>query len=126
GAPSRARGGRRDSGEPLPSDRGEGGARRGIRPGGHPGPPRGVGVSALDPSRTVRELKELRARTDDERGAQRLAWTDGWTQAREWFAGLLDGLPVTREVDEAGNVWVTLPGTSSAALLIGGHLDSVP
>ena len=82
-------------------------------------------VSSLDPARTVRELKELRARTGDEHGAQRLAWTDGWAEARRWFAGLLDGLPVTREVDEAGNVWVTLPGASTDAVLIGGHLDSV-
>jgi N-carbamoyl-L-amino-acid hydrolase len=83
-------------------------------------------MSALDPARTVAELRELRALTGDEHGAQRLAWTEGWAEARRWFAELLDGLPVTREVDEAGNVWVTLPGASPTAVLMGGHLDSVP
>ena len=83
-------------------------------------------AGSLDPARTVRELKELRALTGDEHGAQRLAWTEPWAEARRWFAGLLDGLPVTREVDEAGNVWITLAGARDDALLIGGHLDSVP
>ena len=83
-------------------------------------------MSMLDPARTVAELKELRALTGDEHGAQRLAWTEGWAVARRWFAERLDGLPVTREVDEAGNVWVTLPGASPTSVLMGGHLDSVP
>ena len=30
------------------------------------------------------------------------------------------------EVDEAGNQWFTLAGESERALLIGGHIDSVP
>jgi N-carbamoyl-L-amino-acid hydrolase len=32
----------------------------------------------------------------------------------------------TEEIDEAGNQWFTLPGASDRALLIGGHMDSVP
>lgn len=83
-------------------------------------------TGALDPARTVAELRDLRARTGDEHGAQRLAWTEGWAEARRWFAERLEGLPVTREVDEAGNVWVTLAGASPTAVLMGGHLDSVP
>ena len=83
-------------------------------------------MSPLDPARTVAELRELRALTGDEHGAQRLAWTEGWATARRWFAERLAGLPVTREVDEAGNVWVTLPGASPTTVVIGGHLDSVP
>ena len=39
----------------------------------------------LDPKRTVAELKELRALTGDENGAQRVAWTDTWLKARDWF-----------------------------------------
>jgi beta-ureidopropionase / N-carbamoyl-L-amino-acid hydrolase len=81
---------------------------------------------ALDPKRTVAELKELRALTGDENGAQRVAWTDTWLKAREWFAEKLMGLPVEHHYDTAGNNWVTLPGKSEKALLIGGHLDSVP
>src|SRR5437016_7863043 len=80
----------------------------------------------VDPKRTVAELKELRALTGDEQGSQRVAWTDTWLKAREWFASKLNGLPVEHHYDAAGNNWVTLPGESPKALLIGGHLDSVP
>lgn len=81
---------------------------------------------ALDPSRTVAELRELQALTGDENGAQRVAWTDTWRTAKEWLEGKLAGLPVEKEVDEAGNEWYTLRGRSERALLIGGHIDSVP
>jgi hydantoinase/carbamoylase family amidase len=79
----------------------------------------------LDPSRTVRDLRELHRLTGDEAGAQRLCWTPAWLRAREWLAARLADLPVETEIDEAGNQWATLPGRSSRALLIGGHLDSV-
>src|SRR5580765_274249 len=81
---------------------------------------------SLNPKRTVAELKELRALTGDENGAQRVAWTDTWLKARKWFASKLTGLAVEHHYDAAGNNWVTLPGKSEKALLIGGHLDSVP
>jgi hydantoinase/carbamoylase family amidase len=87
-------------------------------------------MSHLDPKRMVAELKELRSLTGDENGAQRVAWTDMWLKSREWYAGKLSGLPVDHHVehhlDAAGNRWVTLRGESDHALLIGGHLDSVP
>src|SRR5262245_41791905 len=79
-----------------------------------------------DPRRTVADLKELRALTEDENGAQRVAWTDTWLKARDWFNRKLTGLPVEVHDDAAGNRWVTLVGESEKALLIGGHLDSVP
>jgi N-carbamoyl-L-amino-acid hydrolase len=81
---------------------------------------------ALDPSRTVEELRELRELTGNEEGEQRVAWTETWEQAREWLRGKLSGLPVEHEIDEAGNQWFTLRGRSARALLIGGHMDSVP
>jgi beta-ureidopropionase / N-carbamoyl-L-amino-acid hydrolase len=81
---------------------------------------------SLNPKRAVAELKELRALTSDENGAQRVAWTDTWLKAREWFASKVKELPVEHHYDAAGNNWVTLPGASEKALLIGGHLDSVP
>lgn len=80
----------------------------------------------VDPKRTILELNELRALTGDENGAQRVAWTDTWLRAREWFATKLSGLPVEQHLDAAGNNWVTLPGESENALIIGSHLDSVP
>jgi N-carbamoyl-L-amino-acid hydrolase len=81
---------------------------------------------ALQPSRTVAELRELRELTGNEDGAQRVAWTDTWQKARAWLREKLEGLPLEHEIDEAGNQWFTLRGASERALLIGGHLDSVP
>jgi hydantoinase/carbamoylase family amidase len=81
---------------------------------------------SLDPKRTIQELQELRALTADENGAQRVAWTDTWLKARSWFESKLDGLPVERHLDSAGNSWVTLLGLSEKSLLLGSHLDSVP
>src|SRR5207247_82759 len=80
----------------------------------------------LDPGRTVAELRELQELTGDENGAQRVAWTDTWQRAREWLGGKLDGTGAEETVDAAGNQWFTLPGESERALLIGGHIDSVP
>jgi beta-ureidopropionase / N-carbamoyl-L-amino-acid hydrolase len=81
---------------------------------------------ALDPGRTVAELRELRELTADENGAQRVAWTDTWVQAKAWLSTKLAAIGAEEEVDEAGNQWFTLPGDSKQALLIGGHIDSVP
>jgi hydantoinase/carbamoylase family amidase len=81
---------------------------------------------ALDPSRTVAELKELRELTGNEDGAQRVAWTDTWVQAQDWMASKLEGSGAEMEFDEARNQWWTLRGSSDRELLIGGHLDSVP
>jgi N-carbamoyl-L-amino-acid hydrolase len=80
----------------------------------------------LNPQRTIAELKELRALTGDENGAQRVAWTETWLKAREWMRGKLAELPVDVRRDEAGNVWATLKGQSEKEMLIGGHIDSVP
>ena len=80
----------------------------------------------LDPGRTVAELRELQELTGDENGAQRVAWTDTWQRAREWLGGKLDGTGAEEKVDAAGNQWFTLRGDSERALLIGGHIDSVP
>jgi N-carbamoyl-L-amino-acid hydrolase len=80
----------------------------------------------LDPRRTVAELEELRELTGDENGAQRVAWTDTWETAREWLRGKVAETGATEQIDEAGNQWFTLAGASDRALLIGGHIDSVP
>jgi hydantoinase/carbamoylase family amidase len=80
----------------------------------------------LNPQRTIGELKELRALTGDENGAQRVAFTPMWAKAREWVRTKLAEIPAEVKTDEAGNVWATLQGESTRALLIGGHIDSVP
>src|SRR5579859_2587559 len=82
--------------------------------------------SPLQPQRTVGELKELRALTGDSNGAQRVCWTETWARARAWMREKLADLPVEVTVDQAGNQWATLRGASERAMLIGGHIDSVP
>ena len=74
---------------------------------------------ALDPARTVAELRELQELTGDENGAQRVAWTDTWEQAREWLRGKLAWLELEEEIDAAGNQWFTLQGASPRAVLLG-------
>jgi N-carbamoyl-L-amino-acid hydrolase len=80
----------------------------------------------LDPRRTVAELRELQQLTGDENGAQRVAWTDTWERAREWLRGKVGGTGAEETVDASGNQWFTLRGASERAVLIGGHIDSVP
>ncbi|MFZ1054773.1 MAG: Zn-dependent hydrolase [Opitutaceae bacterium] len=80
----------------------------------------------VDPRRTIAELKELRNLTSDENGAQRVAFTRTWLRTRAWLKSKLEALPVETHVDEAGNLWSTLAGRSERALVIGGHMDSVP
>jgi N-carbamoyl-L-amino-acid hydrolase len=81
---------------------------------------------ALDPKRTVAELKELRELTGDENGAQRVAWTETWERARGWLRGLVADTGADESIDAAGNQWFTLRGASDRSVLIGGHIDSVP
>jgi beta-ureidopropionase / N-carbamoyl-L-amino-acid hydrolase len=80
----------------------------------------------LDPGRTVAELEELRALTGDEQGAQRVAWTSTWETARAWLRDRVRPTGAVETIDAAGNQWFTLRGLSDRALLIGGHMDSVP
>jgi N-carbamoyl-L-amino-acid hydrolase len=81
---------------------------------------------ALDPSRTVAELRELQELTGDDHGAQRVAWTDTWERARDWLRGKVSETGAEETVDAAGNQWFTLRGESDRAVLLGGHIDSVP
>jgi N-carbamoyl-L-amino-acid hydrolase len=81
---------------------------------------------SLSPDRTVAELRELQELTGDENGAQRVAWTETWERGRAWLREKVAATGAEHEVDEAGNQWFTLPGDSERALLLGGHMDSVP
>jgi hydantoinase/carbamoylase family amidase len=80
----------------------------------------------FQPSRTVSELRELQKLTGDENGAHRVAWTNTWERAREWLRGKVAETGAEETIDAAGNQWFTLPGASDRAVLIGGHIDSVP
>ena len=96
-----------------------------------------------DPARVVADLLELRALTSQPvdgipqtvggrpwdgppLGSARLAWTEPWVRAREWFASTFEGIPVEITTDPAGNLWVTLPGARPERIVLGSHLDSVP
>ncbi|MBL8919166.1 MAG: Zn-dependent hydrolase [Myxococcaceae bacterium] len=81
-----------------------------------------------DSSRVIADLKELRALTSDEQGgAQRVAWGPVWRKTRDWFQQKLKTeLGLGTERDGAGNLWATIPGAKKDSLVIGSHLDSVP
>lgn len=80
----------------------------------------------IDAQGAIGLLKELRALSADENGAQRLAWNPTWLKARAWFQGKLRALPIEHHLDAAGNSWATLRGASETTLILGSHLDSVP
>ncbi len=81
----------------------------------------------VDSRRAVEELKELASLTGGPDGARRVAWTDEWVKARDWLTSKLSEIEnIEVETDEAGNLWATLRGASEKAVLLGGHIDSVP
>jgi hydantoinase/carbamoylase family amidase len=81
---------------------------------------------ALQPRRTVEELRELQELTGDDNGAQRIAWTETWERAREWLRQKVAATGAEDVIDAAGNQWFTLRGESDRPVLLGGHIDSVP
>ncbi len=85
-------------------------------------------AEGVDARRAVEELKELAELTGGPDGARRVAWTETWREARDWFRGKLEEIEGITEIetDEAGNVWATAPGDSEKAVILGGHIDSVP
>ncbi len=85
-------------------------------------------AEGVDARRAVAELKELAELTGGPEGARRVAWTDEWTKARDWLRGKLEEVEGITEIetDEAGNIWATAPGDSDRAIVLGGHIDSVP
>lgn len=80
----------------------------------------------VDSRRAVEERKELDELTGGPKGAQRVAWTDEWATTRSWLHEKLDEIGCEVETDEAGNLWVTALGDSEEAVLLRGHMDSVP
>ncbi len=71
---------------------------------------------------------ELEAQTKDGDGVTRPAWSEADQRAATLVADTAHALDLEAEYDNAGNVYVTLPGQdrSAPSLLTGSHLDSVP
>jgi len=81
---------------------------------------------AIDPGRVVADLRELRQRTGDADGAQRLCWTETWREARAFLGELLAEIGLEPDRDPAGNLWAVIDGERDPALALGSHVDSVP
>ncbi|HWV84533.1 MAG TPA: hydantoinase/carbamoylase family amidase [Capillimicrobium sp.] len=82
----------------------------------------------VDVDAVLADLRDLAARTGGPGGARRVAWTEGWLEARRWLIGRLEALPVEVDRDEAGNLWARMAGAVSddGFVIVGSHLDAVP
>jgi hydantoinase/carbamoylase family amidase len=85
-----------------------------------------VSESAFDASRVIADLRALADLTGGPAGARRLCWTDEWVKARGFLRERLAELPVSVDVDEAGNLWAVLEGERPERVVVGSHVDSVP
>ena len=85
-----------------------------------------MAAADVDPARALADLRALRDLTEDERGAQRVAWTATWAKARDWLRERLAELPLEVDTDEAGNLWAVLRGARAETVVLGSHIDSVP
>ena len=97
--------------------------------GRHAARPRGLTAAGqIDADRVIADLRELARRTSDDAGAQRVAWTQTWHDARAFLGELLEEIGATSDTDEAGNLWAGWLGSdpSAPAVVVGSHLDSVP
>jgi hydantoinase/carbamoylase family amidase len=81
---------------------------------------------AARPERAIADLRALADLTGGPGGARRLCWTPEWDSARGFLRERLGELPVTVDVDEAGNLWARLEGARPETVVIGSHIDSVP
>jgi hydantoinase/carbamoylase family amidase len=81
---------------------------------------------AVQPDRAVADLRALAELTGGPDGARRVCWTPDWEKARGFLRERLGELPVTVDVDEAGNLWARLEGARPETVVIGSHVDSVP
>jgi N-carbamoyl-L-amino-acid hydrolase len=81
-------------------------------------------TGSMNAARVIAELRELDARS----GGRRVAWTDTWAAERDRvFETAVSEVPGAQlDRDEAGNIWMTLPGERRGRVIAGSHLDCVP
>jgi N-carbamoyl-L-amino-acid hydrolase len=79
-----------------------------------------------DAARVIADLRALADLTGGPGGARRVVWTDEWVAARAFLRERLAELPVSVDVDEAGNLWAVLEGDRPERVVVGSHVDSVP
>ena len=81
----------------------------------------------LDPTRVIADLDELAGRSGGRfAGADRLAWTNRWRDARGWLRAKLDEIGLSGREDAAGNLWASLEGERDGFVIVGSHIDAVP
>jgi N-carbamoyl-L-amino-acid hydrolase len=81
----------------------------------------------LDAARVIADLDELAAQSGGRfSGADRLAWTERWQDARQWLRGKLDEIGLETSEDAAGNLWASIEGERDGFVIVGSHIDAVP
>jgi N-carbamoyl-L-amino-acid hydrolase len=81
----------------------------------------------LDPAAVIADLDELADQSGGRfAGADRLAWTPAWLDARAWLRSKLQAIGLEPQADAAGNLWAAIPGASDDFLIVGSHIDAVP
>ncbi len=78
------------------------------------GPGRGVTELRLDPQAVIADLDELADQSGGRfAGANRLAWTPQWMEARAWSRSKLEEIGLEPTLDQAGNMWAPSTATTS-------------
>jgi N-carbamoyl-L-amino-acid hydrolase len=78
----------------------------------------------MDAARVIKQLRAL----DERSGGRRVAWSETWAAERERLcrevSSELPGAEIDR--DQAGNIWMRLPGELPGTVVAGSHVDCVP
>jgi hydantoinase/carbamoylase family amidase len=81
----------------------------------------------LDPAAVIADLDELAEQSGGRfAGADRLAWTPAWLEARRWLRAKLEAMGLDPRTDAAGNLWAAIAGDADEFLIVGSHIDAVP
>ena len=79
-----------------------------------------------DPDRALADLRALRELTEDERGAQRVAWTDTWARRARGSRAPRRAAGERRHATRPATSGRSSPGRAPDTVVLGSHIDSVP